>query len=296
MMIEDINTFCAVAKYQSFSKAARELGLSTPVVTRRLARLESSLEVRLLNRTTRQVTLTEAGNLFFNEVSDVLQALEASKENVKFATSQISGTLRVALPASLNQCYVIPSIKHFLAKYPNLKVEISSGSNTNLLNNGYDLVILCGQLPHSSYHYKKILSMRKVICASPAYLKKSGEPKTLDDLVNHNCLDVHDHFQSYWMIQNKGETREILVRGNVHVNNGVDLKTLAMSDVGIAHLPSYLVYNELQSGELVEVLKEENMTEYAMYAVYASKKYMARKIQAFLDFVTELVAFCGCEK
>lgn len=288
-MLEDINVFCAIAKSQSFAKAARELGISTSVITRRLARLESTLEVRLVNRTTRQVSLTEAGQLFFTEVSDILQALEVSKENVKLASSQISGVLKVALPASLNQCYVIPALSQFLEKYPNLKIELTTGGGLSLLNNGYDIVILCGQLPHSSFYYKKIHTMRKIICASPGYLKKYGEPKNLEDLKSHNCLDLHDHFQSYWKIKDKGELKDILVRGNIYVNNGTDLKDLAVSGAGIVYLPAYLVYSELNSGKLISILEQYHPADYSLNAVYPAKKYLTQKVQAFLKFIEELL-------
>src|SRR5579872_3484867 len=288
-MLEDISAFCAIAKYQSFAKAARELGVSTPVVTRRLARLENSLEVRLLNRTTRQVSLTDAGQVFFTEVSEVLQALEASKENVKLTASQISGTLKVALPSSLNECYVIPALSDFLKKYPQLRIELMSGGHLNLLNNGYDLVILCGQLPHSSFYYKKLHTTRKIICASPDYLKQYGTPKKLDDLRNHNCLGVHDHFQSYWKVKDKGEEKEILVSGNVQVNNGIDLKNLAVSGAGIVYVPAYLVYDEINSGRLVSILDQYQSADYSLYAVYPAKKYLAKKTQVFLNFIEELL-------
>ncbi len=291
-MLEDINAFCAIAKCQSFAKAARELGISTSVITRRLARLESSLKVRLLHRTTRQVSLTEVGQLFFSEVSDVLKALEVSKENVKLATAQVSGTLKVSLPTSLNECYVIPTLNCFLKKYPNLKIELMTDGSLALLNNGYDVVILCGQVPHSSFYYRKLHTTQKIICASPHYLEKYGMPENLDDLKKHNCL--HPQLQSYWKIIDKGEIKEILVNGNVSVASGIDLKNLALNGAGIVYLPAYLVYEELRSGKLVTILNHYQPIDYSLYAVYPDKKYLAKKTQVFLNFVEEALMQSNC--
>jgi DNA-binding transcriptional LysR family regulator len=291
-MIEDINAFCIIAKHQSFSKAARELDLSTPVITRRLARLEYSLGVRLLNRTTRQVTLTEAGNLFYSEVSDILQALEASKESVKSLTQHISGIIRVALPSSLNEYYVMPALKDFLTMHPNLKVHITTGFNLlHLLNNGYDLVIQCGELPHSSFYFKKLQTMKKVVCASPEYLKKYGTPKKAIDLKNHNCLCIESqgYFQNAWIVQDQCEMTEVEVTGNVQMTNGTDLKTLALHGLGIVYLPEYMVQQEINAGKLVALLNQCKTAEHSLYAVYPTKKYLAKKTQLFLDFITNLL-------
>jgi DNA-binding transcriptional LysR family regulator len=290
-MLQDIHVFCAIAKHQSFSKAARELGISTPVITRRLARLEQALNTRLLNRTTRKVTLTEAGNLFYAEVSDILQLLEATKENVKSVTNQIAGTLKVAMPTSLSQCYVAPALKSFLEQYPKLKIHLVSGNYLlNLLHEGFDLVIQCGDLPNSSYHYKKIASMKKIICASPLYLEKHGIPKELTDLKMHNCLQFYDSVHSPWAVRENGKMKELDVDGNIFVNNSLELKSLVTSGVGIAYLPAYFVHEELVTGKLVSILDQYQPADYALYAVYPTKKYLAKKTQVFLDFIVELLS------
>lgn len=288
-MLEDIYAFCTIAKHKSFSKAAREIGISTPVITRRIVRLEQLLDARLLNRTTRQVTLTEAGNLFYSEVSDILQALEASKESVKSLTSQVSGTLKVGIPTSLNQSYIAPAFGEFIEKYPNLKVHLISGNSLlDLLNNGFDLVFQCGELPHSSYYYKKVITMKKVFCASPEYLKKRGIPTTLADLSQHNCLEFTTLHQT-WTVSDKGKPKEIIIEGNVQTNDAIVLKQLAKTGVGISYLPAYFIHEELMNGQLVSILEDATATDYSIYAVYPTKKYIAKKTQIFIDFVTTLL-------
>jgi DNA-binding transcriptional LysR family regulator len=293
-MLEDIQVFCTIAKHQSFSKAARELNISAPVITRRLSRLEKTLSARLLNRTTRQVTLTEAGNKFYAEVTDILQLLDASKENIKKTTSQIAGTLKVAMPSSLSQSYVAPALKDFLEKYPHIKLQIFTGNHLlNFLNEGFDLVIYCGELPNSSYYARKIATMKKVICASPDYLSKYGEPKELDDFKNHNCLQFYDNVAYPWSVSLNGKIKEIQVSGNVLVNNAIELKKLATSGVGIAYLPAYFIHQELVSGKLVSILDKYQPTDYNLYAVYSTKEYMTKKTQVFMDFITELLEKVG---
>lgn len=290
MMIEDINVFCAIAKHQSFSKAARELEISTPVITRRLVRLEQQLETRLLNRTTRQVTLTEAGSLFYSEVSDILQALEASKESMKSLTTQVSGTLKIGIPVSLSQCYVVPALKEFLKQYPKLKLQIVNGSHLlNLLHNGFDLVIQCGELPPSSYYYKKIVTMKKVLCAAPDYLKKHGYPNSLEALSSHNCLYLCENIHKTWAIRDKGKIKEIQISGNVQVDNPSELKRLAVDGLGITYLAAYFIQNELKSGKLVSILDQYQPPDYSLYAVYPTKKFLAKKNTGIFRFHHSLV-------
>lgn len=293
-MLEDIQVFCIIAKHQSFSKAARELNISAPVITRRLSRLEKTLSARLLNRTTRQVTLTEAGSKFYEEVTDILQLLDASKENIKKTTNQIAGTLKVAMPISLSQSYIAPALNDFLEKYPHLKIQIFNGNHLlNLLNEGFDLVIYCGELPNSNYYARKIATMKKVICVSPAYLSKYGEPKELEDFKNHNCLQFYENVAHPWSVYVNGKIKEIQVSGNVLVNNSIELKTLAMKGVGIAYLPAYFIHEELASGKLVSILDKYQPTNYNLYAVYSTKEYLAKKTQVFMDFITELLKKVG---
>lgn len=291
-MLEDINVFTIIAKHQSLSKAARELGISTPVVTRRLARLEKTLNTRLLNRTTRSVSLTEAGDLFYGEVHNILQALEASKECVKSLTSKVSGTLKVALPNAFSQCFISKGLSKFLAEYPNLKIQVQSGAGNNLLhhlNEGFDLVIHCGNLPNSSYHYKKLGTMKKIICASPKYLEKHGTPKNLDDLYKHNCLGIGNNFTHTWQVMSNGEKTEIYVNGNIGVNDAIDVRNLAVHDAGIAYLPCFLIREQLKNGQLISILAESHSDSNAIYAVYPTDKFLGKKTQLFLNFMTDLL-------
>lgn len=289
-MLEDINVFCTIAKNQSFAKAARELGISTPVVTRRLARLEKTLQTRLLNRTTRQVTLTEAGNLFYEEVNTILEALEATKESVKSLTSKVSGTLKVGLPLSFSNLLLTHSLSRFVAQYPHLKLHIVTGINQlHLLSHGFDVVIQCGELPSSSYHYKKLGSMKKIICGSPSYFEKHSVPIHPEDLQSHNCLGVNEDTQT-WRLCVDNEKKDILVTGNIQINNAQDLRNLAVEGVGLVCLPHYLIAKELEEGKLIAVLDEFLRCDHPLYAVYPSNKFLNKKTELFLNFIVDLLS------
>lgn len=290
-MLEDINVFYTIAKHQSFSKAARELDLSTPVVTRRLARLEKTLDARLLHRTTREVRLTEAGSVFYGELHDILQALEASKESVKSLTSTVTGTLKVGLPVSLSQIYVAPALDSFLKQYPKLQIQLSSGAEQlHLLNQGFDLVIHCGELPSSSFHYKKLSAMKKIMCASPGYFSRHGTPQILDDLSTHNCLNLHGDANRTWQLLEKGKLKTVITSGNVQASSGLELKAIALGGIGIAYLPRYLIHEELKSGQLISIFNEHEGVCHNVYAVYPTNKYLSKKAQLFLGFVSELLS------
>ena len=193
-MLEDISAFCAVVEQKSFSRAAKQLGVSTAVVTRRVARLEKSLDTRLLHRTTRLVSLTEPGQAFYTQVRDLLDALESSKKTVKSFTQEVTGTLKIGLPASISYLHLTPNLHHFTQKFPQLKIQIVHGNHLlDLLRESFDLIIYCSALPDSNFHYQKLGDWRKIICASPDYLKKFGKPKTPEDLAEHRCLDHYDN-------------------------------------------------------------------------------------------------------
>ena len=289
-MLEDIEIFCVVVKEQSFSRAARCLHLSPSIVTRRIVRLEQHLDSRLLHRTTRQVTLTEAGQQYFLQVSDILQALKLANKQVKSLNQDLIGTLKVGLPASISHLYLSRHLQVFFTQFPNLKLHIIHGNHLlDLLENGFDLILYCGHLPDSSFHYKKLGSWKKVICAAPTYLKKYGIPKQLKDLQQHNCLDHADNFYHSWHFQENGKIKDIPVSGNMLVNSSIDLCNLAVSGMGIAYLPNFSVYPELKQDRLISILEQHQPSPLPIYWVYPSKQYLERKTQVFIEFIEKLL-------
>lgn len=289
-MFDDLQAFCAVVQNRGFAKAAKQLHISTPVMTRRITRLEQTLGVRLLQRTTRHLNLTEAGNLFYTQASDILQALETSKKTIKKLTEEVTGTLKIGMPVSISHCHVTNALAGFIKKYPGLKLQIVNGNHLlDLLASGFDMVIHCGNLPDSSFYSKKIGDWKKIICASPAYLKKQGTPKHPQELQSHNCIDHYDNFRQTWRFTEKNKELEIMVKGNINVNSSIDLKNLAVAGMGVVYLPSFTVHPELISGKLISVLEKYQPPKLGMYAVYPSKQYLNKKLLVFLDYIMELL-------
>lgn len=289
-MLEDIVAFRTIVQLKSLTKASKELGLSTPVVTRRLARLEKSLNTRLIQRTTRQIHLTEAGELFFAQISEILHALQASTEAVKNLNQEVVGTLKVGLPASISYLYVTKMLHQFTARYPKINIHITTGNHLlGLLTNGFDLVIHAGILPDSSFYFKKLGCWKKIFCASPNYLAKHGVPQKAEELKLHNCIDHYDNFDRVWEYKENDTLKKIIVSGNIRADNNFDIRQLALSGIGIAYLPKCTVNEDLKQGRLVSILENFQASEFGTYAVYANKQFLSKKAEVFLEFMSGLL-------
>ena len=289
-MFDDIEVFCTIAKLGGFSKAAQALHISTSMVTRRLSYLEKTLGVRLLQRTTRKVTLTEAGQRYYEEVSQIIERLHITHNNIKNSTQEVSGLIKVGLPAAISTLFVTQHLQAFLKKHPCVKVTICQGNHLlDLIDNKFDFIVHCGELPNSNFYFKKIGNWTKEFVASPEYLKLCGTPKKPEDLAKHNCLDHGENFQFTWGVAEKGKVRDITVNGNVRVNSSLDLANLARHGLGIAYLPSFVVSQDIKSGKLVSVLSQYRPPELGLYMVYPSNQYISQKTRLFMEFVSQLL-------
>lgn len=289
VMLEDAEIFINVVECKSFSKAALKLKLSAPIVTRHIAKLETELGVRLLQRNTRQVSITEAGALFYENCLSLLQTYSKSIKQVKSFGHEITGTLKIGLPASISYLWITNYLHSFIKKYPELKIEIVNGNHIiDLLSSGFDLVINCGELADSSLFCKKIGEWNKITCASPKYLKTHGTPKKPDDLRKHNCLDHYDNSDHSWRYLINSQSKFIQVNGNIKSNTSMDLKNLALSGLGIVYLPSFTVKEEIVSGNLKSILTPYQVEPLNMYAVYPSNRFLSNKTKVFIDFLMTL--------
>lgn len=288
-MFDDLAAFCAVVETHNFAKAAKHLKISTSIITRRVNRLEQELGVKLLQRTTRHVAITEAGSVFYQHATQILQDLTNSKNLVKDLTARVSGLLKIGLPVSISHYYVTHALANFMEKYPDLQMQIVNGNHLlDLLQNGFDLVLHCGNLPDSSFHYKKLGNWTKITCASPAYLAKHGIPKNLMALSKHNCLDHYDNRTKTWLFHDKGKPVTQTICGNININSSIDLKNLALAGLGIVYLPSFTVAKEIAAGQLIPLLSKFSPPALGMYAVYASNQFLSEKVKVFLQFLQEL--------
>ena len=286
-MLEKMLAFTRVIDLHGFAKAANDLHIATSVLTRRINQLEQALGVKLIQRSTRSLTITDAGQLFYQRAKAILHQTDSAINAVKTTSEQVNGSLKLGIPASINQLILLPAINEFMRLYPTLNLHITEGNHLiSLLDKGFDCVIHCGNLPDSNFHYRKLGAWTKVTCASPAYFKTHAKPLTPDALIDHNCINHSDNRSQQWRYAIENETRAFRIGGNLQLNNSLALKNLSIQDLGIVNLPSFTVAEAIMNGQLETVLDDFTLPPLGIYAIYPSKQFLNAKTQAFLDFMT----------
>jgi len=286
-MLKELKTFCEVIESNNFVQTAKKLHLSNSVVSRRIATLEKIYGVRLLNRSRgiKQISLTESGKDLYQEATFILETIDKSTNKLKQKSSGVSGILRVILPPSLFYAHIATRIPAFLKEHPKLKLHINCANYAlNFLYEGYDVALNCGALPDSSFYYRKIGIWQRIPYASPKYLNKNGIPKTPYELCNHNCL-MHQHHNGVWDFREKKKKFSVQLQGNICIDSSIILKQLALCDLGIAYLPTFLTSDEVSTGKLVPLLSDFLLHPEQLLAVYTSKQYISRKLELFLQFL-----------
>ena len=287
--LKDIIIFTSVAKFQSFIKASKSLNISKAVVSGRISALEESLELTLFSRTTREVNLTTSGRAFFDYCSSIIERVD-DLEGFLQSQRGVGGALKIVLPPYFGRHHIVPYLDEFLTKYPKLKLEICLTENpVNIISEDYDLQVRI-QIPEDeNLEVAKLMTNKKVICASPRYIAKFGELETPQDLLKHNCLIFGENI--VWQFKHK-ITREIIkigdMCGNISCDNGEIIKELVMSGIGITLKSAKDIEKEIGSGEIAILLKEyEVLHKTHFYAVYPSNKYRSPNITAFVEFFRE---------
>ncbi|MCK4869490.1 MAG: LysR family transcriptional regulator [Gammaproteobacteria bacterium] len=289
-MLGNLNTFCTVVELGNLKRAAEKLQLSISVVSRRISSLEAYYNTKLLNRTTRMLSTTEAGEALYKYAKSITETFEESKSDIKKCTSIASGTLKVGLPTGINYTTIMNKLPAFLAQNPGINLHVFNGNYLlHLLNQGYNMVLNCGPLPNTDFYYRKIGEWQKVTCASPKYLAKHGAPKTPSTLTNHNCLTHYYEQEHIWNFKDGSKKIPVFAQGNVRINSSINLTQLATHDVGIVYLPHFVVANEINTGTLVPVLTKFQLDPLDLYAVYPSKKYLCKKTELFIEFLTDVL-------
>ena len=255
--LTDIAIFVKVVELSSFTAAADALDSSQPVVSKAVTRLEEKLGARLLNRTTRRLSLTEAGSELYRRTVRALQEIENAELEVARFQKEPRGTLRVAAPMSFSIQQLAPVIQTFLERYPGVTVELNlDDRQVDLVEEGLDLAIRIGHLQNSNLVARKITPCRQIMCASPAYLAKHGNPERPEDLLEHNCI-VYSFLQTprEWRLTGEdGETHIVSINGTLHSNNGMLNRGAAVAGTGIVMLPTFYLGEEVRSGALKPVL------------------------------------------
>ena len=289
--LDGIAAFARVVDGGSFSTAAHRLGISKSAVSAHVQRLEERLGIRLLNRSTRRLSLTEAGAAYYRHCARILAEAESAEQVASALQREPRGTLRISAPNSFGWMHVGPAVPAFLKRYPELSVDITlSPAHVNLVDEGLDLAIRIGVLEDSPLVVRRLAPSRLVVCATPAYLKEHGKPREPGDLTKHNCLCTGLlPWGDEWRLAGKrGEVR-VAVGGSFRSNSAEMLRTAALDGIGIAVLPTWAVAEPLRSGALRRVLEAWEPPASTIYAVYPGNRLMSMKVRAFVDHLARCI-------
>ncbi|MCY1334773.1 HTH-type transcriptional regulator PgrR [compost metagenome] len=280
---EGLDEFVAVAETGQFTAAAQRLGVSSSHVSRQIARLEERLQARLLYRSTRKVSLTEAGQTFLQHCQRLQDAREEALRVVSDLSAEPKGLLRMTCAVAYGERYVVPQVNAFMAEHPQLRVEIElSNRQLDLLHEGFDLAIRLGRLSDSRLVATRIAPRVMYLCATPEYLERHGRPQSPGDLAQHNCLIGSS---DQWTFLEDGRETQHRVQGNWRCNSGQAVLDAALRGFGLCQLPDYYVLEHLRSGRLVSLLERHRPPNTAVWALYPQQRHLSPKVRQLVDFL-----------
>lgn len=280
-----IPVFVAVVETGGFSSAARRLGVSKSAVSKRITQLEDKLGVRLLYRTTRQLSLTEAGEYYFANAVKALAYASEAEDSVTQLQAIPQGRLRISAPMSFGRLHIAPLIPKFMAQYPSIHVDLVMDDRViDMVEGGFDVAVRVGDLPDSTLIARPLAPMRYVICASPEYAKTHILPRTPAELSEHSCL-LFSYTGSEWDFIYQGKIERVRVAGTYQANNSEALREALMHGLGIARIPTFVVGPDIANGRLVQLLNEYDMPTRTFYAVFPKRQHLPAKVRVFTDFV-----------
>ena len=286
---QEITTFTAVVDAGSFVKAADRLNMSKAAVSRHLVDLETRLGIRLLHRTTRKLSLTEEGELFYERCKEILETIESAENEITSHTEDVSGQIRINAPFSFGIRKLAPLWGIFHQKYPKVTLDVVlSDRLVDVVDEGYDIDIRIAALTNSTMVSKKLTTTRIILCASPTYLKEHGTPKKPADLMNHQVINY-----SYWAGKeewsfdgpNGGES--VNIKPFMQTNNGDTCLSAALAHQGIVLQPSFIVGDAIRAGDLVEIMPKYKSIELGIYAIFPTRKHIAPKVRVLIDFLVD---------
>ncbi len=285
-------TFAYVVQTGSFAAAARRLGVATSVTSKHVSKLEKMLGARLLNRSTRRLSLTEVGAAYYEHCARIVEEVDSSVRSIEGLQARPCGLLRVTAPPSFVTQHMIPMLGEFRRRYPEVDLEFDASNRViDLAQEGYDLALRVTQTPAPNMIARKLAHLKVVLCASPAYLEARGTPRKPADLTKHDCLVFSlTHPEPVWNIRSASEVIPVTVKAAFRANTVDPLHQLALGGMGVAPLPLYLVAEDIKHKRLVHLLPDcQPGSESDLYAVYLPHRYIAPKLRAFVDFLIEQI-------
>lgn len=285
---EGIEAFVQVASHQSFSRAAKHLGVSNSHVSKQVANLERHLDTQLLNRTTRKISLTEMGQAFYIRCQDIINTLEEAEQAVIDLQEKPRGRLRVSVAGAFGEEFIAPAAVSFMREHPGLHIQLSFDNRlVDLIADGCDIAIRTGMLEDSSLIARRICTRRLVTCASLDYVNRYGKPETIGTLINHQCLIGT---LDTWRFQDGERRVDMRIRGSWRSNNGRALAHAAIGGLGIAQLPDFYVQEALEAGQLITVLEDFNPRDVGVWAVYPQNRHLSAKVRMFISHLVDQFA------
>jgi LysR family transcriptional regulator for bpeEF and oprC len=289
-----ISIFVTVGGSVSFTSAAQKLQMSVSGVSKAVSRLEARLGARLLNRTSRRITLTDEGAAYFTRCQQILHDLDEAEAMVAQARGLPRGRVRVQLPRGLGKKIVVPAMASFLERFPEVSVDIVlDAMSLNLEEEGIDIAVRYGEPTDSLLVARKLCSVSYIVCASPAYLKRNGEPKTIDDLRHHRLINyIVPGTGRYrqWKFNVDGKTVSLDIAGSLNIIDMGAVTDAAVSGAGVAYLPDFMTFDHIAAGDLKVVLPQHVYEGDSIYMVYLRRRHASPRLQAFLDFLHDLLS------
>lgn len=283
---DDYLIFYHLIEQGSFSKAADIVGLTKSVVSKHITRLEQELGVQLIYRTTRKLTLTEAGKVFFEHAQSIHQSVQQAENAMNGLGDSLSGSIRISVPTISGELILSEAIADFSEQYPDIHIHMDLDNNfVDLIEDGFDLAIRTGALQDSSYIARRLVEAQWVICAAPSYLAKRGTPKKPTDLEQHNCLaySYQETGANDWLFKSGDDVYTLKVQGNFSTNNAAALRKAALFNLGLIYVPKVLVAEDLAAGSLVEVLQHQVGKSLGIYAIYPYTKLQPAKVKLLIE-------------
>lgn len=287
-----MKTFVAVVESESFTAAGTRLDISKALVSKYVGILEDHLGTRLLNRTTRRLSLTESGLAYYERCLQILADVDEAEQVAGQSAVMPRGTLKVAMPVSFGTVRIAPLLTEYMRRYPEVRLDIAlADRRVDLIEDGYDLAIRVGNLPESGLIARKLATDRIVLCASPAYLQAHGTPLAPEELKQHACLNYsYSSSGDEWFFGTGKMRAAVYVDGPMRANNGDMLRLAALDGAGLIWQPHFIVADDLQAGRLVELMTDRRSTELGIYAIYPSRKHLSAKVRTFVDYLAACMA------
>ena len=287
MNIEHLKLFTRLAVTKNISQAGQEYSLSPAVASAYINKLEAGLGVRLLNRTTRKVSLTEAGHAFLPHAEEVLASVAAARAAVGSGENTPVGMLRITAPASFGNLHLMPALKGFLTRYPKLSLDLRlSDTIVNLVEGGFDIAIRDTKLADSSLIARKLAPDTRIVCAAPEYLRQHGTPQSPQDLHTHQCINFIG--LESWVFRTPDGQLNIKTGGRLRTDSAEAMRDACIAGLGLSVNATWSVYQHLQRGELIQVLADYPLVfDNAVWAVYPSSRLLAPKVRAFIDYFAD---------